>query len=189
MAISRSIRLNSNDARLLLRPYELSDAENVFAAVIASRADLSPWMDWCTPQYSIEDTRHWLESLPAAWERREIFGFGVFDAGTEQFVGGCGLNHIQWDYKLGNLGYWVRSERTKEGIATQAALTVARFGLESLGLRRVEIIAATINGASRRVAEKTGARFEGVLRKRIKIGDRNLDAAMYSLVDDDFGRS
>jgi RimJ/RimL family protein N-acetyltransferase len=36
------------------------------------------------------------------------------------------------------------------------------------------------------VAEKTGARFEGILRKRLKLGDRNIDAAMYSLIPDDF---
>jgi RimJ/RimL family protein N-acetyltransferase len=39
------------------------------------------------------------------------------------------------------------------------------------------------------VAEKTGATFEGILRNRIKIGDRNLDAAMHSLIPGDFERS
>ncbi len=188
MDIPRTIHLSSNDGRLLLRPYEVSDAADMYEAVIASRSELSPWMDWCTPQYAIQDTREWLQSLPDAWKQGEIYGFGIFDAGTEQFVGGCGLNHILWDYKLANLGYWVRSERTREGIATRAAIVVARFGIEKLGLRRVEIIAAVENAASRRVAEKTGAQFEGILRNRIKIGDQNLDTAMYSLIPDDFGQ-
>ena len=186
MEIPRSIHLGSNDGRLLLRPYELLDAAEMYDAVNTSRAELSPWMDWCTPGYAIRDTRDWLKSLPAAWERRDIFGFGIFDAATNQFLGGCGLSHIQWDYKLGNLGYWVRSDRTRQGIATQAAIAVARFGIEILSLRRIEIVVAVDNTASRRVAEKTGARFEGVLRNRIKIGDRNVDAAMYSLIPGDF---
>jgi ribosomal-protein-serine acetyltransferase len=189
MNIPRSIHLNSSDGRLLLRPYELDDAPEIYEAVIISKTELSPWMDWCTPQYSIQDTRDWLLTLPGAWGRREIYGFAVLNAVTQQFLGGCGLSHFQWDYKLANLGYWVRSDRTAEGIATEAALTVARFGIEGLGLRRVEIIVAMDNSASRRVAEKTGAKFEGILRNRIKIGDRNFDAAMHSLIPDDFERT
>jgi ribosomal-protein-serine acetyltransferase len=183
--VPRSIQLNSSDGKLLLRPYEFDDAEAVFAAAEASRAELSRWMDWCTPDYSIEDTYDWYKKLPGAWERGEVYGFAVLDAANRTILGGCGLNHILWDYRLANLGYWVRSDRTGQGVATQAAFAVARFGIEQLRLRRIEIIAAVDNAASRRVAEKTGARFEGILRNRIKIGDRNLDAAMYSLIPED----
>ena len=146
MDIPRSIHLRSSDGRLLLRPYELADAAEMCQAVIASRAELSPWMDWCIPQYAIQDTRQWLKSLPGAWERREIYGFGVFDAGNEQFLGGCGLNHILWDYKLANLGYWVRSERTRDGIATQAAITVAAVRADNGSARTVPSRAGSPSG-------------------------------------------
>ena len=42
-------------------------------------------------------------------------------------------------------------------VATAAALLVARFGFDELGLQRIEIIAAVSNKASQRVAEKIGA--------------------------------
>jgi len=189
MGISRTVQLQSVDKRLLLRPYEPEDAEAVFEAVDSSRAELSPWMDWCTPNYSIADTRAWLAKLPGAWERKETFGFAILDASDGTFLGGCGLNNIIWAYRIANLGYWVRSKRTGEGVATAAAVEVARFGLAKLGLCRIEIVAAVGNTASRRVAEKTGATYEGILRNRIKIGDRNLDAAMHSLIPGDFERS
>ncbi|MGA9191486.1 MAG: GNAT family protein [Anaerolineales bacterium] len=189
MDISRDVHLRSDDGRFVLRPYETEDAESIYDAVYASRAELAPWMDWCTPDYSIADTRAWLPKLPGAWERKEIFGFAILDASDGTFLGGCGLNNIIWEYRIANLGYWVRSNRTGEGVATAAAVPVARFGLEKLGLCRIEIVAAVGNTASRRVAEKTGATFEGILRNRIKIGDRNLDAAMHSLIPGDFERS
>jgi RimJ/RimL family protein N-acetyltransferase len=62
-----------------------------------------------------------------------------------------------------NVGYWVRTSRTGQGIATAAVRLVARFGFEDLGLRRLELLIAVHNVASRRVAEKVGATLEGVL--------------------------
>ncbi len=73
MNMPRSIQLNSSDGRIILRPYKLADAPEIFEAVVASTAELSTWMDWCTPQYSIQDTRDWLQSLPDAWEKKETF--------------------------------------------------------------------------------------------------------------------
>lgn len=182
----RDIKLRPRDGRLVLRPYEMGDAPDIYEAVATSKNELSRWLNWCTPQYSIRDTRHWLRSLPDAWESKEIYGFAILDSTTGQFLGGCGLNRIQWDYKVANLGYWVRSDRTGESIASDAAFAVACFGVEELDLRRIEIITAVENLASRRVAEKTGAKFEGILRNRIKIGDNNVDAAMHSLIPADF---
>jgi ribosomal-protein-serine acetyltransferase len=183
---SRKIKLISGGGNFFLRPYQLEDAPAIYAAVDLSRHELSPWMDWCNPDYSIQDTVNWLEGLPRAWNQRQIYGFAAFDAATEEFLGGCSLNHINWAYRLANLAYWVRTDRTSEGIATGSALLVAQFGLDELGLRRIEIVVAVDNKASRRVAEKTGAKFEGILRNRIKIGAENYDAAMYSLVPVDF---
>ena len=80
---------------------------------------------------------------------------------------------------------FIRAFEVMANLATAAAVEVARFGLAKLGLCRIEIVAAVGNTASRRVAEKTGAMFEGILRNRIKMGDRNLDAAMYSLIPGD----
>jgi ribosomal-protein-serine acetyltransferase len=57
----------------------------------------------------------------------------------------------------------VRTRQTGQGIATAAVRLIARFGFEDLGLRRLELLVAVDNMASRRVAEKVGATFEGVL--------------------------
>jgi RimJ/RimL family protein N-acetyltransferase len=61
----------------------------------------------------------------------------------------------------------------------------ARFGLRVLGLQRIEILAAVGNKASQRVAEKAGAKKEGLLRKRLSIRGQAHDAVMYSLIASD----
>jgi ribosomal-protein-serine acetyltransferase len=67
-------------------------------------------------------------------------------------------------------------------VAAKAALLVARLGFEDLELHRVEIVIAVENERSQRVAEKTGAQREGVLRNRLSIAARRHDAVMFSLV-------
>ena len=62
---------------------------------------------------------------------------------------------------------------------------LATFGLEALELERIEIIMSTSNEKSRRVAEKTGARFEGTLRNRLRLHQKLHDAHVYSIIPSD----
>ena len=66
-----------------------------------------------------------------------------------------------------------------------AVRLTALFGFEKLGLNHIQILAATENIASQRVAEKAGARRETVLRKRLVHYDKIQDAVLFSLVADD----
>jgi ribosomal-protein-serine acetyltransferase len=63
---------------------------------------------------------------------------------------------------------------------------VARFGFEELKLNRIEIVVATGNHRSQKVAEKVGAVCEGVLRRRLMVRETIYDAVMFSLVPADF---
>ena len=185
MNISRDIILKSDDGQLLLRPPLIDDAENIYNAVQVSKPELMPWMDWCRPDFSLDVPIEWIKNQPQDWEQGINYQFLIFDNKSQQFLGGCGLNNINQYYLLANLGYWVRSDRHREGIATEATKRIALFGFQKLGLRRIEIVTREENWASRRVAEKAGAVFEGILRKRIKLGDINVYAAMYSLIIED----
>ena len=59
---------------------------------------------------------------------------------------------------------------------------------EQLGLGRVEILAATGNRASQRVAERAGFTREGVLRSYTDNKGERLDMIAYSLLPGDLGR-
>ena len=72
----------------------------------------------------------------------------------------------------------------RQGPAPATALGVARFEFKELELNRVEIVSATENKASIRVAEKIGALREGILMKRIVVCDTVYDVFMFSLIAD-----
>lgn len=75
--------------------------------------------------------------------------------------------------------------RLYEAVRESIADLMARFAFEQIGLHRVEILAAIPNVASQRVAEKTGAVREGVLRNRLLIGGVSQDAVLFSLIPRD----
>lgn len=122
----------------------------------------------------------------AFWEQDNSYLFYVLDGETDQIVGVAFLNQINRTHQLGNLGYMVRTSRTGEGIATEAARLVAQFGFEELGLQRIEIVVHPENAPSLKVAEKLGAKREGLLRNRLLLHDVPSFAYMHSLIPSDF---
>ena len=174
-----------SDGQVLIRQFRAEDINALYEAVRESVAEVSPWLPWCHPNYRIEDSYAFIMSREEDWGTGE-YSFGVFDAKTEMFLGGVGLNQVHKIYKFANLGYWVRSSCTGRGVASRAARLVARFGLEELSLQRIEILAAVGNHGSQRAAEKAGAVREGVLRKRLLVNAEPQDAVLYSFVAEDF---
>ena len=91
---------------------------------------------------------------------------------------------ITWT-KSPTLGYWVRTSRLRQGIATRTTLLLARFGFEQVNLNRIEIVAALENRASQGVAKKVGATREGILRHRLLLHGHAHDAVLFSLIPQD----
>jgi ribosomal-protein-serine acetyltransferase len=175
-----------SDGRIMIRPLNVADIEAEYEAVRESIPEVSVWMAWCHPGYTIEETTAYIMSREEAWKADKDYGFGVFEVGTGKFLGGTGLNFINREHNCANLGYWVRSSCTGRGVASGAARLVARYGLEHLGLQRIEILAAVGNIPSQRAAEKAGALREAVLRKRLLVKGQPQDAVLYSFVAEDF---
>jgi ribosomal-protein-serine acetyltransferase len=165
----------------LIRGYEPDDAEALWEAVRESVREVSRWLPWCHAQYSRAEAVEWARSRgPLAAQGLE-YAFAI--VGPEgRFLGGCGLNQINRIHGLANLGYWVRTSATGQGVATEAVRQVAEFAFASTDLVRLEIVCAVGNDASQRVAERAGALREGTLRHRLLLHGRPVDAVMYSLV-------
>jgi RimJ/RimL family protein N-acetyltransferase len=134
----------------------LNDASLVWEAARESLAELQPWMPWSHPDYSIEETRSWLAAQVQAFQQRTAFEFAITSA-AGGYLGGCGLNQIDALNQRANLGYWVRSSATGQGVATAAVALVRDWGFAQTDLVRLEVLIAVDNAARRRVADTAGA--------------------------------
>jgi RimJ/RimL family protein N-acetyltransferase len=173
------------DEELLLRPFHLTDAAQLYCAVKESLQELKPWMSWATDTYNEFSAQEYITVARARWSEGTFYAFAITQG--NEILGACTLSSLHSIYHFCNLGYWVRTSRHGRGIAGRAAKLAARFAFEQLGIIRVEIVVALKNRASIRVAEKIGAHDEGILLNRMVIGKSIYDAHMYSLLPSDFG--
>lgn len=175
------------DDVITIRPYEFGEEGELHAAIQESLPDLYPWMSWATERYTINVARDFIAITRAEWSRGTLYSFAITNTSTGEFLGGCGLSHFHPVYKFCNLGYWVRSSKRGRGYAGRAAKLAAQFAFERAGSIRAEIVIAMENQASKRVAEKVGAHYEGVLLNRMTVREEIYDAHMFSLLPSDFG--
>lgn len=173
--------------KIILRKYKRDFIPLLHEAAIESKGgEFTRWMPWCHENYSISESESFIKMLSENWEDETQFAFAIFDAANDKFLGGVGLNQPNKVNKFFNLGYWVRVSCQKRGIASAATRILAQTAFKNLAINRIEILTAVENIASQKVAEKSGAMREGILRKRLVIGGRIHDAVMFSLVREDF---
>lgn len=168
-----------------LRAYARADLPALRAAIAESQAEVGPWLPDLLDGLEPANLARWFDMQAADRET----GAGLHCAIASPsggILGGCGLTHVNRRHRFANLYYWVRSSATRQGAASAAARALAQLGFAELGLQRVEIVVDVANAASLRVAEKAGAQREGVLRSRLRSGERQSDAVMFSLVPADF---
>jgi ribosomal-protein-serine acetyltransferase len=155
------MRSELTDGTIAIRAYVPGIEWAVLEAAEESLAEIGPTMrTWRDGASWDKAARHVAESIQA-WQTGDWYDFAITNAASGAFLGRVGIDRISQD-GTANVGYWVRTSQTGRGVATAAVRLIARFAFEDLGLRRLELHIAVGNLASQRVAEKVGARREGV---------------------------
>ena len=83
------------------------------------------------------------------------------------------------------VGYFIKRTYWNRGINTKVLKAVCRFGVETMGLKRIEAFAHVDNIGSNRTLQKAGFTKEGLMRKRFMIKDTLGDCNAYSFVRED----
>lgn len=65
---------------------------------------------------------------------------------------------------------------------TRAVRALCAMGFEELGLKKVQIAAATGNARSRAIAQRLRFQQEGVIRCAERLGERSVDHVIYGLL-------
>ena len=149
-------------ARLLLREWHDADVERY--ADICSDPLVMRYMWPEARAQTYEEAAADVARLREHWDRQGFGHWVVEEKATGRMVGRTGLkHHPDWapDPENTECGWLYAREVWGRGYATEAALEVVRFGLESLGRPDVISIAHPDNAASRRVMEKVGLTYAG----------------------------
>jgi RimJ/RimL family protein N-acetyltransferase len=167
---------------IILREYSDSDAEEFTNAILESVESVGHWMPWCSRGYTVSDALQWFSDCRKRETAGAAYEYGVFSLSTGKFLGGAGLNALQHQHKLCNLGYWVRQTAQRQGVASKCVQALSHYAFHQLGLHRIEIVVAVGNTASERVAVKAGAVHECIARNRLYFNGAPMPAHVFSLV-------
>jgi ribosomal-protein-serine acetyltransferase len=147
--------------RLTLHAIGEGDGPRLEAAFRTSLAELSPWLPWAKDDYAGDKVEAWCRGAAARFITRDGCAYAVVE--DSEFIGGCGLHDLNWKHRTGEIGYWLRTDRTGRGYMTECVVALRDAFVPTL-LRRVEIRCDVRNAASAAVARGAGFVHEGTKR-------------------------
>ena len=143
-----------------LRPIRAGDAATAFPLLQDDR--ISSQFGWESPA-SLEDLAQSYQRTAEDFSTGTEYNFTIEQLGNTGLIGSIGLRFLQHPLHL-HVGYWLGVPFWGRGYMTDAVRMATYFAFRYLEVVRVSTGAFIGNTASRRVLEKNGYRFDGVLR-------------------------
>jgi RimJ/RimL family protein N-acetyltransferase len=121
-------------------------------------------------------------------EQPDRLDLAVVDQASGQCVGEVVLN--DWNDANRSCGFRtaIGPKGQDRGLGTEATRMIVGYGIESLGLHRIELQVYAFNPRARRVYEKIGFVAEGVLRDALRYDGQWVDATVMSVLGPEWNR-
>jgi len=168
----------SNPRLLFREPVELGDGR---LALLSPTSVSENWVmqaydDAAIRQWNpadvtdVDSARRWIHSR-ADWSDGTHASWVITDTDTRSPIGAVSLHKINHDNLSASIGYWTIEAARGQGFATHAVKIATQWGLNALGLLRIELIHAVANPASCAVATANSYSLEGTVQRGEKYGD------------------
>jgi RimJ/RimL family protein N-acetyltransferase len=176
--------------RLVIRCPGPQDAPLLKESIDLSLPQLREWMPWALAEpTTLDDKVKLVRSMRAEFDTDADYVMGVFDPAEEKWLGGTGL-HPRGEPGTLEIGYWIRSDESGRGVATEVAAVLTDVALTVCGAARLDVKVAPGNAASLRVVEKIGLTPRGLRPEACSAPDGSpLDGLLFSAWPDSWDRS
>lgn len=174
--------------RLILRRFELTDAEAVFRNW-ANDPDVTKYLTWPT-HTDVGGTLSVLNEWVNRYNDDTFYQWAIVlkSNGTEP-IGSISIVKMDERIEMVHVGYCIGKKWWHQGITSEALCELIRFFFEEVKVNRIEARFDPKNSNSGAVMKKCGMIFEGT----IKQGDWNnqgiCDYSMYGLVREDYNNN
>ena len=142
--------------RTLIRPFTEDDTQAVFD--FGSNKEVQKY----TGDILLTSKKQALEIIKNVWfADYKKYGYGrwaVVYKKDNKVIGFAGLKYLP-EFGKTDIGYRFLPQYWGQGLATEVALPIIKYGFEKLGLKEVIGIADPVNKASSKVLEKAGLKY------------------------------
>ena len=174
------------DDAISLEFLEEIHAESLLNLVNANRVYLREWLPWVDHMQTVANFTHYIIDTKKRAADKTDFGYAIII--DKNIVGRMGLHHINYQNKIGEIGYWLADGLQGRGIITKCCTALINHGFTQLGLNRIEIKCGLGNDKSLAIAEKMQFKLEGILRKAELLNGKFIDLYLYAMLKEEWER-
>ena len=165
--------------RLILRRLKTSDAEELWYGL----RNQPEFLYYTNKQaITLEEQKETFLTIEDKYQNPEYYNWVIVLKDTGALIGMIHFRVIEVNDSV-EFSYAIDNRYTKHGYMTEALKSVLDYALDKMQVNRIQGGCVVENVASRKVMEKCGMHFEGVLEKYIKLSDGYHDMRMYSIVN------
>lgn len=114
---------------------------------------------------SMEDTRAAIERVRARWAEWGYSWWAFLERDSGELVGAGCIQHLGRDASNPlEIGWRLRRDRWRRGLASEAARTMAAFAFDTLQAPLLRAVCHPENAASAQVMQRLGMRYSGIER-------------------------
>jgi RimJ/RimL family protein N-acetyltransferase len=170
---------NLQTPRLTLRPFELTDSDDVERLAGDIRvAETTAAIPHPYPKGAASD---WIATHKTTFEGKTGVVYAITDTTTGELLGAISLLNMSGSHARCEMGYWIGFSHWRKGICSEAARVLIEYANKELGMTRVVAHCLTRNVGSARVMEKAGFVREGQLVKHVNHRGAFEDVYVYGI--------
>lgn len=147
--------------RLILRPFEKSDAEELFD--MDKNPNVHQYL-WQKPVETIDEVYAYIEMVQKQYIERGIGRFSTILKETGELIGWTGIKFVNEEPENGNInfydyGYRLNEKFWNKGYASEATKAWLDYGFNEIKIEIMNAYVHAENGASNHILEKHGMQF------------------------------
>lgn len=178
------MKLTLETERLLLRPFEPDDAEDIFTGW-ASDPEVTKYLTWNTHK-SIDDTKFVLDMWIKEYEMPERINCAIVLKSENKLIGGIDVNGYENGIPV--IGYDLSRKYWNNGYMTEACKCMLRY-LFSRGYEKIRIYAMVENIGSNRVIQKCGGILDSTGEDFLPLKNKTITKNLYYIINPDLIQS
>jgi ribosomal-protein-serine acetyltransferase len=151
--------------RLRLRLLNIHHSPEMFEARRESYVELSKLniLIWRPlDEMTLEENDNFILMKLKQFEERKDITILAFQSETGRLIGGGGLHKCDWENRIFSLGFWVRTNETGKGYATEIASALIQYAFSVLSANSLITHHEDRNLGSQKVIKKIGFALNGI---------------------------
>lgn len=166
-------------ARLLLRPFEHTDAASMLENWIA---DPAIQHEYGEPVYdNTSEVKTLLERWISQYSQLDFYRWAIVEIATDACIGQIAFCRVYSDVKTAEIEYCIGQSRWGRGYANEALSAVITYAFENTGFTRLEAYHRAENRKSGRVLQKSCMRLTDTVLRFARAGEQPLGEICYCI--------